>query len=100
MKYIKKRINFLTESKNLLKDDALDILVDNDEEQDPVLQDNLEKLDKEPVNKKVVVRGAPSPTGFSLHIGNLRTLLYNYLFAKKHGGIFYIRIEDTDQKRF
>lgn len=45
------------------------------------------------------VRFAPSPTGF-LHIGSLRTALYNYLFAKKHGGVFILRIEDTDRTRF
>ena len=50
-------------------------------------------------NKKVVTRFAPSPTGY-LHIGGIRTALYNYLFAKKHGGTFYVRIEDTDTKRF
>lgn len=44
------------------------------------------------------VRFAPSPTG-GLHIGGVRTALYNYLFAKKHGGQFILRIEDTDQKR-
>jgi nondiscriminating glutamyl-tRNA synthetase len=44
------------------------------------------------------VRFAPSPTGY-LHIGGLRTALYNYLYAKKYKGIFYLRIEDTDQKR-
>jgi len=49
--------------------------------------------------KKVRVRFAPSPTGY-LHIGGLRTALYNYLFAKKNGGVFALRIEDTDQKRF
>lgn len=43
-------------------------------------------------------RFAPSPTGF-LHVGGLRTALYNYLFAKKHGGRFILRIEDTDQHR-
>ena len=43
----------------------------------------------------VRVRYAPSPTGF-LHIGNARTALYNYLFAKHHGGDFILRIEDTD----
>ena len=48
---------------------------------------------------KVVTRIAPSPTGL-LHCGTLRTALYNYLFAKQNGGIFYLRIEDTDQKRF
>ncbi len=46
----------------------------------------------------VRVRFAPSPTG-ALHIGGLRTALYNYLFAKRHGGTFIVRIEDTDQKR-
>jgi len=45
------------------------------------------------------VRFAPSPTG-PLHIGGLRTALYNYLFAKKLGGQFILRIEDTDQKRY
>ncbi|SFR36610.1 glutamyl-tRNA synthetase [Robiginitalea myxolifaciens] len=47
----------------------------------------------------VRVRFAPSPTG-PLHIGGVRTALYNYLFARKHGGSFVLRIEDTDQKRF
>jgi glutamyl-tRNA synthetase len=49
--------------------------------------------------KNVRVRFAPSPTG-PLHIGGVRTALYNYLFAKKHGGTFILRIEDTDQKRY
>jgi glutamyl-tRNA synthetase len=47
----------------------------------------------------VRVRFAPSPTGF-LHIGGAKTALFNYLFAKKHQGIFILRIEDTDQKRY
>lgn len=47
----------------------------------------------------VRVRFAPSPTGL-LHVGGLRTALYNYLFARKHGGAFLLRIEDTDQERF
>ncbi|WP_152286124.1 glutamate--tRNA ligase [Flavicella marina] len=47
----------------------------------------------------VRVRFAPSPTG-PLHIGGVRTALYNYLFAKKHNGIFVLRIEDTDQTRY
>ena len=47
----------------------------------------------------VRVRFAPSPTGF-LHIGGLRTALYNYLFARHHGGACILRIEDTDQTRF
>jgi glutamyl-tRNA synthetase len=51
------------------------------------------------MNRPIRVRFAPSPTG-PLHIGGVRTALFNYLFAKKHGGIFYIRIEDTDQTRF
>jgi len=48
---------------------------------------------------QVRVRFAPSPTG-PLHIGGVRTALYNYLYAKKTGGIFILRIEDTDQTRF
>jgi len=47
----------------------------------------------------VRVRFAPSPTGY-LHIGGLRTALYNYLFAKKHNGSFILRIEDTDRNRY
>jgi glutamyl-tRNA synthetase len=50
-------------------------------------------------NPKVRVRFAPSPTG-PLHMGGVRTALFNYLFAKKHGGDFILRIEDTDQNRF
>ena len=50
-------------------------------------------------DKRVRVRFAPSPTG-PLHMGGVRTALYNYLFAKKHGGDFILRIEDTDQTRF
>ncbi|MBR6658820.1 MAG: glutamate--tRNA ligase [Paludibacteraceae bacterium] len=49
--------------------------------------------------RKVRVRFAPSPTG-PLHIGGVRTCLYNYLFAKKHGGDLLLRIEDTDSQRF
>ncbi len=49
--------------------------------------------------RKVRVRFAPSPTG-PLHMGGVRTALYNYLFAKHHGGDFILRIEDTDQERF
>jgi glutamyl-tRNA synthetase len=58
------------------------------------LQKNIDMSDK-----KVRVRFAPSPTG-PLHIGGVRTALYNYLFAKKNNGTFIIRIEDTDQTRF
>uniref|UniRef100_A0A3P8X0S4 Glutamyl-tRNA synthetase 2, mitochondrial n=1 Tax=Cynoglossus semilaevis TaxID=244447 RepID=A0A3P8X0S4_CYNSE len=47
---------------------------------------------------EVRVRFAPSPTGF-LHLGGLRTALYNYIFAKKYGGVFILRLEDTDQSR-
>lgn len=50
-------------------------------------------------DKKVRVRFAPSPTG-PLHIGGVRTALYNYLFARKHGGTMILRIEDTDSSRF
>jgi len=48
---------------------------------------------------QVRVRFAPSPTG-PLHIGGVRTALFNYLFAKQNNGVFYVRIEDTDQNRF
>jgi len=58
------------------------------------LHQNLQKM-----SKQVRVRFAPSPTG-PLHIGGVRTALFNYLFAKKHGGVFYLRVEDTDQNRF
>jgi glutamyl-tRNA synthetase len=47
---------------------------------------------------KIVTRFAPSPTGL-LHVGSVRTMLFNYLFAKKHGGKFILRIEDTDKER-
>ena len=47
---------------------------------------------------QVRTRFAPSPTGF-LHVGGLRTALYNYLFAKQNGGLFILRIEDTDRAR-
>ncbi|HRH58046.1 MAG TPA: glutamate--tRNA ligase family protein, partial [Chitinophagales bacterium] len=50
------------------------------------------------MSSKVRVRFAPSPTG-PLHIGGVRTALYNYLFAKKNGGDFILRVEDTDQNR-
>ena len=51
------------------------------------------------MSEKVRVRFAPSPTG-PLHIGGVRTALYNYLFARKTGGDFLLRVEDTDQTRF
>ena len=50
-------------------------------------------------NRKVRVRFAPSPTG-GLHLGGVRTVLFNYLFARKHQGDFVLRIEDTDQNRY
>ena len=50
-------------------------------------------------DRKVRVRFAPSPTG-PLHIGGVRTALYNYLFARQHGGELVFRIEDTDSSRF
>ena len=49
--------------------------------------------------EKIRVRFAPSPTG-PLHIGGLRTALFNYLYAKSLGGDFILRLEDTDQNRF
>jgi glutamyl-tRNA synthetase len=51
------------------------------------------------MSRKIRVRFAPSPTG-GLHLGGVRTVLFNYLFAKKQGGEFIVRIEDTDQTRF
>ncbi|MCL4115212.1 UNVERIFIED_CONTAM: hypothetical protein GTU68_006249 [Idotea baltica] len=51
------------------------------------------------MSSKVRVRFAPSPTG-PLHIGGVRTALFNYIFAKKHNGTFILRIEDTDQNRY
>ena len=48
---------------------------------------------------KTRVRFAPSPTG-PLHIGGLRTALFNYLFARKNNGVFILRVEDTDQNRY
>ena len=54
-------------------------------------------MEKSPL-KKVVTRFAPSPTG-TLHIGGVRTALFNYVYAKKHNGTFLVRIEDTDQER-
>lgn len=57
------------------------------------------KLPSPMASKTVRVRFAPSPTGF-LHIGGLRTALYNWLFARKHGGTFLLRVEDTDRSRY
>ncbi|MEO8230982.1 MAG: glutamate--tRNA ligase family protein, partial [Ignavibacteriota bacterium] len=51
------------------------------------------------INETPRVRFAPSPTGY-LHVGGLRTALYNYLFAKHNNGSFVLRIEDTDRNRF
>jgi len=50
--------------------------------------------------KNIVTRIAPSPTGKFVHLGNLRTLLYNYFLAKRHGGKFLVRLEDTDRDRY
>ena len=47
---------------------------------------------------KVRVRFAPSPTGY-VHVGNARTALFNWLFARHHGGVYVLRIEDTDAER-
>ncbi|HTR28159.1 MAG TPA: glutamate--tRNA ligase [Puia sp.] len=49
--------------------------------------------------RKVRLRFAPSPTG-GLHLGGVRTVLYNYLYARRHDGVFVLRIEDTDQSRY
>ncbi|HMC99776.1 MAG TPA: glutamate--tRNA ligase family protein, partial [Ferruginibacter sp.] len=51
------------------------------------------------MSNKVRVRFAPSPTG-GLHLGGVRTVLYNYLYARQHGGDFILRVEDTDQTRY
>ena len=99
MKWIKERKKFLNENKDVMSHDALHVLADHDQDQSPEIKDTLDKLDHTSVKGKVVTRFAPSPTGF-LHIGGIRTALYNYLFAKKYDGIFYVRIEDTDNKRF
>lgn len=99
MIFIKNRVNFLKEYKSEINSNALDILSDNDDNQSTGVKTSLDDLSNEKVDNKVVVRFCPSPTGI-LHIGGIRTALYNYLFAKKHGGTFYVRIEDTDQKRF
>jgi len=59
----------------------------------------MQALSLQPMSKRVRVRFAPSPTG-GMHLGGMRTVLYNYLFAKKQGGDFLLRIEDTDQSRY
>jgi len=51
------------------------------------------------INSKVRTRFAPSPTGF-MHIGNLRTALYAFLYARANNGEFILRIEDTDRERY
>ena len=51
------------------------------------------------MSNEIRVRFAPSPTGY-LHVGGLRTALYNYLYARKVGGKFILRIEDTDRTRY
>lgn len=53
---------------------------------------------QEKITEKVVTRFAPSPTGF-IHVGNVRTAIYGWLWARKNNGIFILRIEDTDKKR-
>ena len=69
----------------------------HDDEEDPILS-LLYEIMKENYNN-TRVRFAPSPTG-ALHIGGVRTALYNYLFARQHGGDLVFRIEDTDSNRF
>jgi len=63
------------------------------------MNNNHQPIVSLPAMSKVRVRFAPSPTG-GLHLGGVRTVLYNYLFAKNKGGEFIVRIEDTDQTRF
>ena len=63
-----------------------------------VLSGPVQRLRKM-TERRVRVRFAPSPTG-ALHIGGVRTALYNYLFARQHGGDLVFRIEDTDSTRF
>lgn len=53
---------------------------------------------KDKIADKVIVRFPPSPTG-EIHIGNMRTMLFNYLFARQHGGEIFLRFEDTDRER-
>jgi glutamyl-tRNA synthetase len=65
---------------------------------DSRLRENDNARENKAMQQQIRVRFAPSPTGY-LHIGSVRTALYNYLFAKKNGGTFILRIEDTDQKR-
>ena len=57
-----------------------------------------EPKERKGITMEVRTRFAPSPTGY-MHIGNLRSALYAYLFARKNGGKFLLRIEDTDQER-
>src|SRR6188474_921741 len=64
-----------------------------------LLIEEFRNLSLPSMNKRVRVRFAPSPTG-GLHLGGMRTVLYNYLFAKKYNGDFVLRIEDTDQSRY
>jgi len=63
------------------------------------MRDQLETWDMGLGTRAVRVRIAPSPTGLP-HIGTFRTILFNWLFARKHGGVFIFRIEDTDRERF
>ncbi len=65
----------------------------------PKININSLILQEKMSERKVRVRFAPSPTG-ALHIGGVRTALYNYLFARQHGGDMLLRIEDTDSARF
>lgn len=60
---------------------------------------SIRRLPYIPYVSEIRVRFAPSPTGY-LHVGGLRTALYNFLFARKHGGRFILRIEDTDRARY
>ena len=75
-----------------------DIGAEIDAENRKLAQATTTHYDVNEPGKRVRVRYAPSPTGL-MHIGGLRTFLYNYLFARMHGGDMILRIEDTDKKR-
>jgi glutamyl-tRNA synthetase len=69
-------------------------------QQDPILTRRTEQTrEEQQVTERVRARFAPSPTG-EPHIGNIRTTVFNWLFARQHGGTFILRIEDTDRRRY
>lgn len=85
------RANFAADIRDIVEADAIKFNKD--------LSRNMQmQYSSNEVTRHVRTRYAPSPTGL-MHIGGLRTALYNYLFAKQHGGDFILRIEDTDKNR-